>query len=817
MKFTLSWLKDHLDTTAGLDEIVATLTRIGLEVERVIDRSASLAGFVVAEISEARRHPNADRLQVCTVKTGDASLDVVCGAPNARAGLKSVFAPVGTYIPGKQMKLGPGVIRGVASNGMLCSAAELALSDESEGIMELPPTAPVGRPYALWAGLDDPVIEINLTPNRPDAMGVAGIARDLAAAGLGRVVTPPVATDKAPDHKALDHGEPCPVDVRIELSGADAALAPAFALRQVSGLRNAASPAWMQARLRAIGLRPISALVDITNYLAFDRARPLHVFDAKKVKGALTIRRALQGETIKALDGKTYTLDDSMVVIADSSGAISIAGVMGGESTGCDESTTDVLIESALWSPSNIAATGRRLGIVSDARYRFERGIDPSFCLPGLDLATRLVLDFCGGTPSQRVLAGTIPAPNTRIVFPVTEVPRLTGLDVPLNEVRTILDSLGFELARNEGNADKLVVKVPSWRPDVTGKADLVEEIIRIAGIDRIVAAPLPPRGDALGTAILTPLQRRSRLAKRALAASGLIEAVTWSFVSEKEAALFAEGRPALPLANPIAADLSHMRPSVLPGLIAALRRNAARGAADLGLFEVGQIFLGDGEDDQKIAAAGVRMGSASLAGSGRHWSGGGGAVSFYDAKADALALLSTLGVSSGGLQTIAGGSAAFHPGRSATLRFGPKTLIGRLGEIHPRILEDLDIEGPLVAFEIILDDIPAPKSKPTKAKARLDLSELMPLQRDFAFIVDDTIEAGEIVKAALGADRSMIADVAVFDIYAGPGVPVGKKSVAIAATIQPKDQTLTEPQIDAITQKIVSDVTAKTGASLRG
>ncbi len=806
MKFTLTWLRDHLETEADLATVVATLTRIGLEVETLHDPAKALSGFVVASVLEARQHPNADRLRVCTVDAGTGSpVQVVCGAPNARTGMKSVFAPVGTYIPGKKMTLAAGIIRGVDSNGMLCSAAELELSEDHDGILDLPADAPVGEAYTRWARFDDAVIDVSLTPNRPDAMAVAGIARDLAAAGLGTVRTAPI--------EPVAGTAPCPVEVRLDLD--DPALAPAFALRAVAGGKNGDSPAWLQARLRAVGLRPINALVDVTNFLAIDRARPLHVFDAGKVEGGLVVRRGRVGESLMALDGKTYLLDATMVVIADDSGPISIAGIMGGEATGCDAATTDVLIESALWSPSNIAATGRRLGIVSDARYRFERGIDPAFCLPGLELATRLVLDLCGGSPSQMTLAGAIPQPDMRITFPFTEVERLTGLALPPSEQVRILASLGFTTEPlDEGAA---TVKVPSARPDVSGKADLVEEIVRIAGIDRIEPTPLPPETQAVAAAILTPLQRRTRLAKRALAASGLVEAVSWSFISREQAMLFAEGCPALPLANPISADLSDMRPSLLPGLIAAVGRNAARGYADLGLFEVGQIFRGDRDNDQRVAAAGLRSGTAKAVGAGRHWSGSADGVGFFDAKADALALLAALGLPTGGLQIVSGTSSAFHPGRSAVMRFGPGTVIGIVGEIHPRVLAAMDVSGPIVGFEIVLDDIPAPKSKATKAKARLEASDFMPLQRDFAFIVERAVEAGEIVRAAQGADKVLVTDVTVFDVYAGQGVPEGKKSVAIAATIQPRDKTLTDGDIEAVTAKIIAGVGRKTGAVLRG
>ncbi len=806
MKLTLNWLKDHLETDASPSALAEALTRIGLEVEAVADPAEALRGFVVAAVLEAKPHPNADRLRVCLVDAGGgAPVQVVCGAPNARAGMRSVFSPVGTFIPGKKLTLAAGVIRGVESNGMLCSAAELELSEDHDGILDLPADAPVGVAYARWAGLDDPVLDINLTPNRPDAMGIAGIARDLAAAGVGAVRTPPVA--------AVTGGPPCPVGVRIDVP----ALAPAFALRCVSGVKNGASPPWLQARLRSVGLRPINALVDVTNFLSFDRARPLHVFDANKVRGDLVVRMGRAGETLQALDGRTYPLDDTMVVVADASGPLSLAGIIGGEATGCDEATTEVLVESALWDPATVAATGRKLGIVSDARYRFERGVDPAFCLPGLDLATRMILDLCGGAPSAVAMAGAVPHPNHRITFPYSEVRRLSGLDLAEGEIRRILEALGFELAATAGNADFVVVTVPSWRPDVFGKADLVEEVVRIAGLDRVEAVPLPREGTGVPQAILTPLQKRVRQAKRTLAASGLVEAVTWSFVSREQALLFGGGSPALALANPLASDLSDMRPSLLPGLIAAAGRNAARGAADLALFEVGQVFRGDGEGDQRMAVAALRSGTAKRGGGGRHWSGPAGAVDSFDAKADVLALLGALGVATGGLQVAAGGGPAFHPGRSATLRFGPKTAIGGFGEIHPRVLAAMDVVGPLVGFEILLDDIPAPKSRPTRAKAKLDLSDFMPLQRDFAFVIDRTVEAGALVRAALGAERQLVTDVQVFDVYEGEGVPAGKKSVAITATLQPRNATLKDAEIDAVMGKIIAEVVKKTGAVLRG
>ncbi len=594
----------------------------------------------------------------------------------------------------------------------------------------------------------------------------------------------------------------------LDFSAEDAKLCPAFALRLVRGVDNGASPEWMQKRLRAIGLRPINALVDVTNYLTFDRGRPLHVFDLAKVKGALRVRRARAGESVLALDGKTYALDDSMVVIADDNGVESIAGVMGGEHSGCDASTRDVLIESALWDPVNIAQTGRKLGIVTDARYRFERGVDPEFCVPGLELATRMVLDICGGEPSRLYVAGDPAKPRRVIDFPYSEVKRLIGVDIPESEGMAILARLGFET-----RAGKAIV--PSWRPDIEGKADIVEQIIRIAGLDRVPTTPLPPLSEGVPAPVLTLPQKRTRLAKRTLAALGLREAVTWSFIAKPAAELFGGGKPELALANPIAADLSDMRPSLAPGLIAAAERNARRGLADVALFEVGQIFLGSGENDQRIAAAAVRRGAAKTRGEGRHWSGG-GTVDVYDAKSDALALLASLGVAAGAVQIVPGGPAFLHPGRSATLQFGPKNIAGWFGEIHPSALEALDAEGPLVAFEITLDTIPAAKARPTKAKPQLERSEFMPVQRDLAFVVAESAPAGDILKAALSADRALIASADVFDVYRGPGVPEGSKSVAIAVTLQPRERTLTDAEIEAVIAKIVAEVGKRTGATLR-
>ncbi|WP_158814894.1 phenylalanine--tRNA ligase subunit beta [Methylocapsa sp. S129] len=802
MKFTLSWLKDHLDTPAPLGEIVETLTRIGLEVESVDNPAAKYAGFVVARVIEAKQHPNADRLRVCMVDAGDGpSVQVVCGAPNARTGMRSVFSPVGTFIPGKNITLAKGLIRGVESNGMLCSAAELEISDDHDGIIDLPDDAPVGQSYAAYAGLDDPVIEINLTPNRPDATGVSGIARDLAATGIGELKTKQPASIPG----AFD----CPVKTTLDFAPEDAHLCPAFAFRLVRGVKNGASPEWMQKRLRAIGLRPINALVDITNYLTFDRGRPLHVFDAAKVAGALHVRRAKPGENLLALDGKTYALDASMVVIADDNGVESIAGIMGGEHSGCDENTRDVLIESALWDPLNVAQSGRKLGIVTDARYRFERGVDPAFCAPGAELATQMTLELCGGQASHLVICGSQATPAKVIEFPFSEVQRLTGLDIARPEGEAILRRLGFGI-------DGAKVAVPSWRPDIDGKADIVEQIVRIAGLDRVETRPLPRLSASVPKPVLTLLQKRTRLAKRALAALGLREAVTWSFISKPNAELFGGGSAALALANPIAADLSDMRPSLIPGLALAAGRNARRGQRDVGLFEVGQIFLGDGENDQRIAAASLRRGQAKAQGSGRHWAGG-GSVDVFDAKSDAMALLATLGVSMAAVQIIPGGPPFLHPGRSATLQFGPQNVIGWFGQLHPSAAETLDVEGPLVAFEIVLDRIPAPKARATRAKAKLERPEFMPVERDLAFVVPLNVHAADIVKATLTAERGLIAGAQVFDVYEGRGVPDGHKSVAIAVTLQPRERTLTDAEIEAAVAKIVAEVAKKTGAVLRG
>jgi phenylalanyl-tRNA synthetase beta chain len=801
MKFTLSWLKDHLDTDEPVEKLADKLTMIGLEVETLEDKAKALAPFTIARVISAEQHPNADRLRVCMVDPGNraAPVQVVCGAPNARAGLISVFSPPGTFIPGKNITLGVGTIRGVESRGMLCSEAELLLSENHDGIMELPADAPIGAAYTQWAGLGDPVFEINLTPNRQDCTSVHGIARDLSAADMGKFKDPGINPIK---------GEfPCPVKVSVE----DAKLCPGFALRLVRGVKNGASPQWLQQRLTSIGLRPINALVDITNFMTYDRGRPLHVFDAAKVKGNLVVRRARDGETLLALDGRTYALDSGICVIADDHGVESLAGIMGGEASGCSEATTEVLIESALWNEINIAQTGRKLGINSDARYRFERGVDPAFMVPGLEMATRLVMEICGGMPSDNVVVGNAFGDDRVIDFPLSEVKRLAGIEVPLVEMRRILSHLGFMVA---GNGPVVKIAIPSWRSDVHGKADIVEEIVRIIGVDKVPMTPFE-RGEEPRKPVLTPIQLRTRRAKRALAARGMVEAVTWSFIAKPAAELFGGGSHELALANPIASDLSDMRPSLLPGLIAAVQANGDRGFADVALFELGQVFRGDRPEDQLVAASGIRHGVASAQGIGRQWSGSATADAF-DVKADALAVLAAAGAPMQALQIVPGGPQWLHPGRSGTIQMGPQNVLGSFGELHPRTLEALRADGPLVAFEVILDRIPPAKQRPTRAKPVLELSPFQPVSRDFAFIVERSVKAADIVRAAQAVDKKLISDVTVFDVYEGKGIDDAKKSIAIAVTMQPREKTMTDEEIEAVGAKIVTEVAKKTGGTLR-
>ncbi|WP_064693457.1 phenylalanine--tRNA ligase subunit beta [Rhizobium aegyptiacum] len=806
MKFTLSWLKEHLETDATLDEICTRLTEIGLEVEDVDDKAA-FKPFVIARVVSAEKHPQADRLKVLMVDTGSgAPVQVVCGAPNARAGLVGAFAAPGTYVPGIDVTLAVGNIRGVESRGMMCSEKELEISENHDGIIDLPDDAPVGTSYATYAHLDDPVIEINLTPNRPDCTSIHGIARDLAASGLGTLKTRP-----APSFAVV--GE-TPVKLTLDLD--DPRLCPGFSLRLVRGVRNGPSPRWMQQRLLAIGLRPINALVDITNYMTFDQGRPMHVFDAAKVKGNLTVRRAKEGETVLALDQREYKLGPNNVVISDEDGIESIGGIMGGEHSGCDENTVDVLIESALWDPMNIAKSGRSLGIITDARYRFERGVDPEYMVPGLERTTELVLELCGGTAASAEVVGYKGYEPRIVDFPYSEVKRLTGLEVSTEESNAILARLGFAVS---GSGERVSVAVPSWRPDVDGKADLVEEVMRIHGVDNIKPAPLEIHA-AVNNKILTTLQIRTRAAKRALASRGILEAVTWSFIPEDQAKLFGGGSVALKLANPIAAEMSDMRPSLLPGLLTAAQRNADKGYGDVAIFEVSGTYENDRPEGQRRVAGGIRRGTASLSGAGRMWSntakGGGKPVDVFDAKADALAVIEACGLPTANIQIEQGGPEWYHPGRSGTIKMGPKTVLGYFGEFHPLTLEALDVSGALCGFEVYLDAMAEPKKKATRTKPALDLSPFQAVKRDFAFVVDKTVEAGAIVKAATGADRKLITGVNVFDIFEGASVGEDRKSVAIEVQIQPVDRTLTDEDFEALTQKIVASVTKFTGGVLR-
>ncbi len=806
MKFTLSWLKDHLETDATLDQICERLTAIGLEVEDVDDKAA-YKPFVIAKVISAEKHPEADRLKVLMVDAGDGKpVQIVCGAPNARAGLVGALARPGVYVPGIDVTLAVGKIRGVESHGMMCSEKELNISEDHNGIIDLPVDAPVGTSFATYAGLDDPIIEINLTPNRPDCTSIYGIARDLAAAGLG---------------KLKPHGNPSfktegetSVGLTIDLD--DERLCPGFGLRLVRGVKNGPSPVWIQQRLKAIGLRPINALVDITNYMTFDQGRPMHVFDAAKVKGNLTVRRAAEGETVLALDTREYKLGPSNVVIADDNGVESIGGIMGGEHSGCDENTVDVLIESALWDPINIAKSGRTLGIITDARYRFERGVDPEYMVPGLDRTTELVLELCGGTPAEAKVVGYKGFAAKVVDFPFAEVKRLTGLEVSTDESREILTRLGFTV---EGSGECVSVKVPSWRPDVDGKADLVEEVMRIHGVDQIKPEPIDRLASVNGR-ILTTLQVRTRTAKRTLASRGMLEAVTWSFIPEDQAKLFGGGSNALKLANPIAADMSDMRPSLLPGLLTAAQRNADKGFGDVAIFEVSGTYESDKPEGQRRVAGGIRRGTASLNGAGRSWSnaakGGGKPVDVFDAKADALAVVEACGLPMSNIQIEKGAPAWYHPGRSGTIKMGPKVVLGYFGEFHPKTLGSLDVSGALAGFEVFLDAMPDPKKKATRTKPGLDLSPFQAVKRDYAFVVASDVEAGAIVKAATTADRKLITGVNVFDVFEGASLGEGRKSVAIEVLIQPVDKTLTDEDFEALTAKIVANVEKTTGGVLR-
>jgi len=821
MKFSLSWLRDHLETTASLQEITDTLTRVGLELEGVHDPAAALATFRIAHVVEAVQHPNADRLRACKVDAGDGKLvSVVCGAPNARTGMKAVFAAPGSFIPGTGITLKVGEIRGVQSAGMLLSAREMGLGNDHDGIVDLPADAPVGISYAIWAGLDDPVIDISVTPNRGDALSVRGVARDLAAAGVGMLKPwAPVAvpsTFPSPLHWALEDGKACPWILG----------------RTVRGVRNGPSPKWLADRLVAIGLRPINALVDVTNFFTFDLGRPLHVFDAGKVRGGVLTLRPGAGESFAALNGKTYIVSPDDCAIADAVGVQSLAGVMGGQATGCDETTTSVFVECALFDPIRVALTGRRHQITSDARQRFERGIDPALMPAAIEAAARMILDLCGGEASEVVSAGAEPAWQRTATLRFSRLADLGGLDVPADEAVASLERLGFSVVARD--AGRVTVNVPSWRNDVAARtdldfapgldparaeaaaagraavepeADLVEEVLRLKGLDSVPPVSMAVPGP-VPQPTLTPRQTRAASARRTLAAQGLAECVTFSFMAEKEAALFAEPDPALRLVNPIAADLDQLRPTPVATLALAAKRNAARGFADVALFEIGPAFRGVAPEVQPIIAAGVRAGATP-----RNWVAPARPVDALDAKADSLAALAALGVPMEALTITADAPGFYHPGQSGVVRQGPKTVLATFGALHPRVLAAIDSAVPMVAFEVFLDAIPEPKRR---RKGAPDLPAFMPVRRDFAFVVDRAVTAEAVLKAARGAERQLVASVTLFDAYEGDKVEPGRKSLAIEVVFQPRERTLTDAEIEAACAKVAAAVEKATGGRLR-
>ena len=805
MKFTLSWLKEHLETEATVDEIAEGLLGVGLEVDSVVNMAEALSAFKVAKVKEARQHPNADRLRVCDVETADGMVQVVCGAPNARTGMTGVFAPSGTHIPGTGIDLQKAEIRGVESNGMLCSEREMQISDEHDGIIDLDDSFPIGMPASEALGLDDPVFDIELTPNRPDALGIRGIARDLAAKGLG--------TLKPLEIEPVAGTFDSPISVSLNFDDPDNAPCPMFVGRYFRGVKNGPSPDWMQRLLRAIGLRPISALVDITNFVTYAYGRPLHVFDADKVHGNIQARLSKPGERMLALDGKEYEFDDTMTMIADDNGPEAIGGVMGGDRSGCTGETVNVFLEAALFDPIRTATTGRKLQLQSDARYRFERGVDPAFVETGAEIGSRLILDLCGGEASHLVIAGAAPDTTRRYTLRKERVRTLGGIEVELSKQKRILEDLGFGVSEIDAG---LECSVPSWRPDVHGEADLVEEVCRIVGLDKVPNAPMS-RSHAITRPVLTRLQRRTSAARRTLAARGFNEAVTWSFLPESHAVLFGGGQPELKLANPISSELSDMRPSLLPNLIAAVARNMARGFQDVCLFEIGQAYAGEAPEDETVRAAAVRRGATME----RHWTGEMRPVDAFDAKADAMAALEAAGAPVQSLQVVAGAPGWFHPGRSGTVQLGPKNQIAHFGELHPRVIDALDVKAPLVGFELVLNNIPEPKKASGASRPALDASDLQSVSRDFAFVLDAAVEADKVARAARGADKALITGVSVFDLFEGEkaaqALGAGKKSLAIAVTLQPRERTLTDEEIDAVSRKVIAQVEKATGGVLRG
>ena len=812
MKFSLSWLKEHLETEATIDQVAERLTQIGLEVEGIDNPAEKLAAFRIAKVLSAAPHPQADKLQVLSVDAGDGPLQVVCGAPNARAGMLGVFGAAGSVVPSNGMVLKVAAIRGVESNGMMCSSRELEIGDDHDGIIELASDAPVGQDYATWAGLDDPVLDVAITPNRQDCMGVRGIARDLAAAGLGALRHPsegwglPEGSRPTPAAAPASAGATfaSPVDIRTD----DPEGCPAFYGRVIKGVTNGQSPDWMQARLKSAGQRPISALVDITNYVMLDHGRPSHAYDLAKLTGAVFARRAVEGETVTALNGKGYTLTSEMTVIADEAGVHDIAGIMGGEHSGCSETTTDVLLEVAYFSPERIAKTGQALALTSDARTRFERGVDPAFLDDAVEIITGLILDICGGEASAAIRAGSPPTATKTIKYDPSLCDRLGGINLPYLDQKAILERLGFGVAEN------WTVTVPSWRRDIDGQADLVEEVVRIHGLNMIVSEPLPRRaGVAKPTA--TPLQKIERKVRRTAAARGLNEAIIWSFLPEKEAAAFGGGT--WTLANPISEDMKVMRPSLLPGLLSAAARNQNRGADSVRLFEIGRRYLADSE---RLTAGIVLAGNKAP----RGWADG-RAKPFdaYDAKAEALALLAAAGAPVDNLQVMGEAGDHYHPGQSATLRLGPKTILASFGALHPATAKVFDVDGPVMAAEIYLDAIPAKKASGPSTALRTSFMRpaytppaLQAVTRDFAFLVPADLPSGDLVRAIKGADKENITAARLFDQFAGAGVPEGQKSLAVEVTLQPGEKSYGEVDLKAITERVVS-AAAKLGAVLRG
>ena len=800
MKFTVGWLRDHLETDAGIEDLSAALTALGLEVESVSNPAADLGAFTVARVIEAKPHPNADRLKVCLVETTTGEHQVVCGAPNARTGMKGIFAPTGTTIPGTGLRLKATKIRDVESNGMLVSEREMGLGEDHTGIIELDEDIEVGVPFATVMGLDDPVVEIAITPNRQDCLGVRGIARDLAAAGHGRLKARPI--------EPVPGVFESPIAVELKLAPEHSNACPMFGGRYIRGVKNGPSPRWLQDRLRAIGLRPISALVDMTNLVTLDLARPLHVFDADTLAGGIRVRLSRKGEIISALNGREYRLGDDATVIADQDGPLALGGIVGGVPSSCTETTVNVFVESALFDPLRTARTGRRLNIESDARYRFERGVDPESVAPGLEVATRLILDMCGGQPSELVIAGEPPEWRRAIGFRPSRVHSLGGLEITEKETLGTLAALGFEV---EASREGPRVRPPSWRADIVGEADLVEEVTRVRGYDNIPPVPLG-RATPVAVPAISPVQRRFSIARRALAARGLIETVSWSFIPQRLAHRFGGGDAGLCLANPISAGLESMRPSLLPNLLAACQRNVDRGHEEIGLFEVGPVYFDATPTGQRTFAAGIRRGESDP----RHWLVEGRNVDTFDAKADLFGALDACGAPIASLQVEAPAPAWYHPGLSGVVKLGPKTTLGHFGAIHPALLDEFGIIGPVVGFELFLDALPRPKASARRNRPPVVAADLPTVSRDFAFVVDAGVAAEAVARAARGADKSLIDAVSVFDVFEGAAIGEGRKSIALSVRLQPHDQTLTDAEIEHVAQKIIAAVGKATGGGLR-